>query len=173
MIYIVRHGETDWNVEKRIAGQTDIPLNDTGIKQAMEVAKKLKDIKFDYVFSSPLKRAYQTAKIIRNENIIIDNRLIERYNGKLEGKLKSEIENISDFNNVKDNIYEVESIESIQNRVKDFFEEIKREYPNKNILIVTHAGVGINIRYYFEGEPKNGDYSNYKIGNCEIIKYEN
>ena len=64
MIYIVRHGETDWNILKKLTGQTDIPLNLNGIKQAKEVREKLKNIKFDYVFSSPLKRAYETAKII-------------------------------------------------------------------------------------------------------------
>ena len=68
MIYIVRHGQTDWNVEGRNQGRTDIELNETGIKQAEEIAKKLEGKKFDMVFSSPLKRAYKTAQIISNKS---------------------------------------------------------------------------------------------------------
>ena len=64
MIYIVRHGETDWNKEHRIQGHIDIPLNDKGRQDALNAKKKLKNVKFDVVFSSPLQRAYETAKII-------------------------------------------------------------------------------------------------------------
>ena len=72
MIYIIRHGETDWNKEHRIQGHQDIPLNDQGRLDAKVAKKKLKNVKFDVVFSSPLKRAYETAKIITNNEIIID-----------------------------------------------------------------------------------------------------
>ena len=124
MIYVVRHGQTDWNIEKRYAGRVNVPLNETGVSEAYELAVKLQKINFDVVFSSPLSRAYQTAKIISsNSNILIDDRLIERSNGDLEGKLK--------------------------------------------------AGVGIYIRCYFEGEVLDGDYSKYKMKNCEILKYYN
>lgn len=50
---------------------------------------------------------------------------------------------------------------------------LMKKYKDKNILVVTHAGVGIYARCYFEGEPSNNDYSKYKIKNCEVIKYEN
>ena len=59
MIYFVRHGQTDWNKIGRIQGHTDIPLNKLGEEQALIVKEKLKEIKFDKVFSSPLKRALQ------------------------------------------------------------------------------------------------------------------
>lgn len=67
MIYIVRHGQTDWNLEGRYQGRTDIDLNETGIKQAEKIRQELKSVKFDKVFSSPLKRAYKTAQIICND----------------------------------------------------------------------------------------------------------
>lgn len=86
MIYIVRHGQTDWNVEGKYQGRIDIELNVNGINQAKQISEKLKDIKFDKIFSSPLKRALQTAIIISGGDIIIDDRLIERSNGELEGK---------------------------------------------------------------------------------------
>ena len=68
----------------------DIELNGTGIKQAKYLSLKLSNIKFDKAFSSPLKRAYATAQLITHNSIITDDRIIERCNGILEGKLKSD-----------------------------------------------------------------------------------
>ena len=73
------------------------PLNEKGKSQAKKTKEKLEGIKFDKVFSSPLKRALETAKIIADEPIDIDYRIIERCNGQLEGKLKTECENMVDF----------------------------------------------------------------------------
>ena len=67
-------------------GRTDIQLNDTGIAQALDVKKKLKNTKIDICFSSPLSRAFSTAKIITDLDIILDERLIERDAGNLETK---------------------------------------------------------------------------------------
>lgn len=173
MIYIIRHGQTDWNVEGRNQGRTDIELNETGIKQAEKTAEKLKGEKFDFVFSSPLKRAYKTAQIVSNNHIITNSRLIERCNGDLEGKLKSEYEGLVDFADPNESRYGIEPLPAFRKRIADFFDDILKKYPEKNILIVTHAGISIYARCYFEGEPKDGDYSKYKLKNCEILKYDN
>ena len=172
MIYIVRHGETDYNVEGRYGGRIDVELNAKGIEQAHTIQNELKDIKFDIVISSPLKRAHKTATIITNSKINIDNRIIERDNGELEGKLKQDCPSNIDFNDPNTG-YGIESIIDFRKRIFEFFDEITREYKGKNILIVTHAGVGIYARCYFEGEPKDGNYISYKIQNCEVIKYKN
>lgn len=173
MIYIVRHGQTDWNVEGRYQGRIDIELNEVGIKQAETIHKELKNIKFDKVFSSPLKRAYKTAEIICDNNIIKDERLIERCNGELEGKLKTEIKEEIDFNDPLETRLGIESIVDFRKRIKDFFEDITNNYKGKNILIVTHAGVSIYAKCFFEGEPSDGDFSSYKLKNCEVLKYDN
>lgn len=173
MIYIVRHGQTDWNLEGRYQGRIDIELNDVGLKQAHIIHDELKNIKFDKVFSSPLKRAYKTAEIICNKDIIKDNRLIERSNGELEGRLKSEIKEAFDFNDPYENHLGIESIVDFRKRIDDFFNDILKEYKGKNILIVTHAGVGIYARCFFEGDPIDGNFNNYKLKNCEVLKYEN
>lgn len=173
MIYIIRHGQTDWNLEGRYAGRIDIPLNDLGRKQAEDVKEKLKNIKFDKVFSSPLVRAFETAQIVCDNEIIIDNRLIERSNGDLEGVLKTEITDYIDFNDPNEASYNIESIVEFRKRINDFFDEITNLYKEENILVVTHAGVGIYARCYFEGEPKDNNYNNYKIRNCEAIIYNN
>ncbi|MBR3004986.1 MAG: histidine phosphatase family protein, partial [Lachnospiraceae bacterium] len=88
MIYIIRHGQTEMNNVKALQGRSDHPLNETGVKQAEDTAELLADqgIKFDYVFSSPLIRAVQTAKLISPENEpVVDERLIEMDYGKYEG----------------------------------------------------------------------------------------
>ena len=172
MIYIVRHGQTDYNLEGRYAGRIDVELNEKGIEQANIIKDELKNINFDMVFSSPLKRAFTTASIITNNEITVDKRIIERSNGKLEGKLKTEINDDIDFNDPNLTKYNIENINDFRNRIYNFFDEIIK-YKDKNILVVTHAGVGIYARCYFEGEPSNNDYSKYKIKNCEVIKYEN
>lgn len=173
MIYIVRHGQTNWNLEGRYQGRKDIELNQTGIIQAKEIQYQLKDIKFDIVFSSPLKRAYDTAKIICDNDIIIDNRIIEGCNGSLEGKLKSECEEFINFNDFNENKYGIEPLLQFRERIKNFLDEVVLKYASQNILIVTHAGVSIYMRCYFEGEPIIGNCNSLKLKNCEVLKYDN
>ena len=89
-IWYVRHGQTDWNVEGRIQGSTDIPLNQTGIEQAYQVKQLLDQESFDLVLASPLLRAYETAKIICLDKAVEiegDERLKERNFGSYEGTL--------------------------------------------------------------------------------------
>ena len=174
MIYLIRHGQTEWNIVGRYQGRKDIELNPKGIEQAKQIREKLKDIRFDVIISSPLKRAFQTASIITNsKNIITDDRIIERGNGDLEGRLKTEIKDTIDFNNINGSGHGIENITEFRNRIFDFLNEITNKYKGKNVLIVTHAGVGIYARCFFEGEPINNDYSIYKIKNCEVIEYNN
>ena len=93
-LYLIRHGETEWNKESICQGRTDFPLNLKGKEEASEVAKELKakNYKFDLYISSPLKRAFETTEIIKNEltnnknDILIDNYFIERNFGYFEGK---------------------------------------------------------------------------------------
>ena len=173
MIYVVRHGQTDWNLEGRFQGRIDIPLNEKGKNQAKKTKEKLEGIEFDKVFSSPLKRALETAQIITNEPIEIDNRIIERCNGQLEGKLKTECENMVDFTDENEQKLGIESLPDFRGRITDFFDELEKKYAGKNVLVVTHAGVSIYVRCYFEGEPKDGNYNNYKLKNCEVLEYDN
>lgn len=172
MIYIVRHGQTDYNVIGMYGGRIDVPLNDVGIKQAQELHEKLKNIKFDLVYSSPLQRAFKTAQIICDNEIIKDDRIIERDNGELEGKLKTEIDVFPDFNDPNETRYNIENIVVFRNRIYNFFEDVTKNHPGKNILVVTHAGVGIYARCFFEGEPQDGNYLNYKLGNGKVLTYK-
>ena len=69
-IFLVRHGETEWNRQRRLQGRTDIPLNDTGLAEARRAARALQDVSFDRIFTSPLQRARKTAEIIRGSREI-------------------------------------------------------------------------------------------------------
>lgn len=87
-LYIVRHGKTIWNAAGRTQGHTDIELNEEGKAAALAFGEKMKNTPFDVIYSSPLKRAYKTAELIRGEMscpIITDNRLIEISFGDMEG----------------------------------------------------------------------------------------
>ena len=173
MIYVVRHGETNYNVEGRYEGRIDTPLNENGIMQARKLKEVFKDIKFDVVITSPLIRTIQTANEITDTEKITDERIIERSNGELEGKLKSEITEGIDFNDPNEKRYNIASIVDFRKRIYSFLDDIKEKYRGKNVLVVTHAGVGIYIRTYFEGEPKSGNYYDYKLGNGKYLKYNN
>ena len=90
----IRHGVTDWNRQGRFQGLTDIPLNDEGISQAQAAARRLRDVRFDYVVSSPLIRAVKTAEIIAaasGKTVAIDAGLIECDFGSFEGRPISEV----------------------------------------------------------------------------------
>lgn len=171
MIYLVRHGETDWNKLGKNQGQQNIELNEKGIEQAKILCAKLKNVKFDYVFSSPLKRALKTAQIIQNDNIIIDKRIIERNNGELEGTTNAN--ELINFADSKDNRFGVEPLNNFKKRIYSFWKDILAKYPNKNILVVTHAGVTIYSKVYFYGEPKDKNYNALKIKNCEVLEIAN
>ena len=173
MIYFVRHGETEWNKIGRMQGHIDIELNEEGKNQAQIVHNKLSGVKFDKVFSSPLKRTKQTAQIISESEPIIDERLIERFNGELEGKFKDEIKVYPDFNDPNETRFGIETLGSFKGRIESFLNEVTKKYKKQNILVVTHAGVCLYVRCYFEGEPDGVLYEKYKLNNCEVLSYEN
>jgi len=85
LLYVTRHGETEYNIFKRYCGSTDIPLNDTGIAQAHDLKERLQGMKFDAVVSSPMLRARQYCEIIYNGLIMFDDRLTEIDCGEFEG----------------------------------------------------------------------------------------
>lgn len=93
-LILIRHGETDWNIEGRYQGQADPPLNRRGLSQAEQVTIPLKEVGIELVYSSPLRRAYQTAQVIAQELDVplhTDPRLMEIHQGDWQERLVSEI----------------------------------------------------------------------------------
>ncbi len=153
-IYLIRHGETDYNKAKRIQGHCDIELNDYGRELARITAQGLKDVPFDIAFTSPLVRASETARIIVGERdipIIEDIRIQEvgfgEYEGLCSGKQGYNIPDNKAFWNFffDTENYQVppggESFEEVIQRTGDFLSEIvnHKDYQDKVILVSTHG----------------------------------
>lgn len=174
-LYLIRHGQTDWNKQGIIQGRTDIPLNEIGKQQARETSKQLESITFDCIYCSPLLRTKQTADIVnegRNLPIYYDDRLLERNFGKYEGTKVKELD-FSSFWNLsnQDQSHDEESAVSFFNRIHKFLDDIKRlEYGT--ILIVAHGGVSLPVYSYFHELKKEDDYLKYMLKNCEVAVYE-
>lgn len=191
-LYIVRHGETEWNLIKKFQGQLDSPLTENGIKIMKDTGNKLKNIIFSRVYTSELDRAVKSAEIILNKNINYKNdkieikkmsELNEVYFGLWQGlsheevfeKYSEEAENY--FHNVRK--YNAENIkaENLKDALDRFLrgiEKILKNHKSGNILIVTHGTVLEMFINYVENKDlleiderklvNNGDYKifNYK-----------
>ena len=152
-LYIIRHGKTEKKKKKRLQGRTDIELNQEGKEKAVTLGKKLKDIPFDLIYSSPLKRAFTTASLIkgeRNIKIITDERLTELCFGEQEGKDFSEWQKkenpFNTFFTSPENYIPPkngESLPHIIERTKNFLEtKIEPEYKKyRRIMIVAHGAL--------------------------------
>ncbi len=175
MIYFIRHGQTDWNVRKLMQGQTDVPLNDTGRAQAQQMAQSLQGVTFDKVFCSPLCRALETCKAVVDENkIVVDQRLIERNFGEYEGQSLQLMLDKGFWNeNGTQTFLHAENLSQVVARVYDFLDEITQKYPKQNVLVVAHGGIGMVVQSYFLGKPKDGDYFNYIVRNCQVLTFDN
>jgi hypothetical protein len=137
ILYLIRHGETDWNTVKRLQGATDIPLNENGEALARATCEGMKDIHLDLIFTSPLKRAYRTAELVRGERdipIIKEERIREICFGDYEGLIsRSEGYSIPDpdfkFFFTKTDRYHTppngEPISLLLKRTGEFLEELK------------------------------------------------
>lgn len=150
--YLLRHGITEWNEKRLIQGSMDSPLTANGIKEVENLAKKLKNIKFDYVYSSDLLRARRTAEIIALEHklsVETDKLIRERSFGNLEGKpsflIKEWDETLNRLTNAEKDKYrhdkDIETNEEVANRAITFIKELSVRFPSKTILVVSHGGL--------------------------------
>lgn len=149
---LIRHGETDWNAERRLQGHTDIELNVRGIAQAKQMAHALKKINlmFDVLYTSDLQRAAKTANAIEELykiSAITSSALRERHLGALQGLSIDEAPNLEPelwkahlSRNINENLRTGESIQQFADRIHLALEEIRKQYLGKTILLVSHGG---------------------------------
>ncbi|MBO4700300.1 MAG: histidine phosphatase family protein [Alphaproteobacteria bacterium] len=172
MLYIVRHGKTDWNLEDRIQGVADVPLNATGRDHAYNVAEKLSGFQIQKIISSNLSRARETAQIIGDKlhiRVDYDARIREYDFGKLTGLKRAEIDPLAVqmfFTNPTE--FGAERLEDAFARVACFLED--NDY-DKNTLVVTHGGVINFIMCYLEN--KNTFHAHSYLDKCLNVKIDN
>lgn len=160
-VFVVRHGQTEWNIEKILQGHKDIPLNEEGHKQAKLLGDRLKDIKFDCWVSSDLTRCIQTTKGIEDgvgiENVpkrfIKSAAFRERFMGEVQGmKIADAKEKYGEnYRNLG------ETKEELIDRIYKRWIEVLKEccnYNDKNVLLCTHGGVIRNFINYLYKEKK-------------------
>ena len=174
-VYVIRHGEVDVNAKGLLNGRNDSILNAKGIKQVKQASEILKNIHFDFIICSPLKRTIETAKIINinNKNIIYDNRILERDTKKMMYHNFQDVDHNYFYNLKYDIIYEdCEGFKSVFTRVANFIEGIKKHYKNKTILVVTHGDACKAIYSYLNHISDISEIINFQQDNGEVLYYE-
>lgn len=153
LVYLVRHGSTEWNEKQLWQGAVDTELSEKGLKEAKDIGRYFSknNVEIDLIYTSPMKRALKTAQIIAEEinfekdKIIIDKRLREceiiLWNGKKLDEVKKHYyeQYITWQRNMDANIEGVESLGNVQRRMHEFFIEESVNFMNKNVIIVSHA----------------------------------
>ena len=158
ILYIVRHGQTDWNLAHRFQGSQNLQLNSTGQKQAEQLAERLRTIPFDAVYSSPLDRAQQTARAIAaaqgigSEKILLDQRVREYSFGAWEGVQIDEVQTqqkaLWDTYRHRPSAFQIEGSENFNERyrqMQEFYKDLIRyDGKKRNVLLVCH-GIALSI----------------------------
>lgn len=174
-IYLVRHGQTNYNLKRLVQGRIDEPLNKTGIKQAKQTGQLIKQLnfKFDKIVSSPLSRAFETAHLIAKknnykDNIILDNLLVERDFGEYELTEIKESFPIVMQEGFNENGFE--DTETLKKRIKSAISNLYLNHSDQTLILTVHAHV-IRTIYVLMDENKY-TYTNFYLGNCSIHVFD-
>ena len=174
-LYILRHGQTDLNLERRVQGHLDVELNETGIEQAQDLAKVVaeKDIRFDRIYCSPLKRAIKTCEIVTgldSSRFVIEERLKEFDFAELEGCAYRDLPGASQkFFTAPQEFVPAgrgETFQHLIQRVTDFLEELKNR-EEQNILLTSH-GTAIHAMLLYFRHKQLKDFWDEDVHNCDL-----
>lgn len=181
VIHVIRHGQTDFNLEGRYQGRIDVPLSDTGRAQAASVAEKITGLSPEIIFCSPLERVLKTAEIIAGRFDIdtgVEPRLIERALGVYEGLTKTEAaarfpelyaRNITrSFDCAPTG---GETPREVCSRVTDALNDILQRADGRPALIVTHGFVAKAIDAYFNPNKNESEFFAFSLKNGEVVSY--
>lgn len=177
-LFLIRHGETEWNSAFRFQGQTDVPLGDTGRRQARLLAERLKTINFDNIYSSPLSRALETASIIKERasrvsSIVRSDGLSEMCFGNWEGLTLAEVQknDPARFLSWREDPSSVsppggESFDDLVSRAENALNSILLDEPG-NVLIVCHGGTIRAVLVALVGIPPAAVWK-VRVDNCSL-----
>ncbi len=162
-LYLVRHGETKWNVEKKMQGWGDSELTEKGVRQVKELKEKVKNISFSAIFSSTSGRTLKTTEILVGGVDIIEEPDLREINlGAWEGRHFDELkktspENFRLFWESPQEYFpeEGESVAEVQKRGMKVIRRIVKEYPEANVLIVSHSCILKSIILKYQDRPLN------------------
>lgn len=166
---LLRHGQTDWNIDLRLQGSTDIPLNETGKEQARQASLALNPEDWDLIIASPLSRARDTAEIIAQElsmNVVIVPELIERSFGAAEGLDHASWRKLYESHLP---IEGLESLEDLRLRTYLLLDLIANEYSGQRVLAVSHgAFIRKVLTIVTNGElPRDGE----RLSNASLNRF--
>jgi len=176
---LVRHGETDWNRDRRFQGHADPPLNETGREQARTLAAELAREQLDAVYTSDLARANETAEIIARRlsvPIVVDAELREIDVGEWQGLTWPEIEErfpdgVRNWHERGHGWERGETYDALGERVVRALRRIGAKHPAGRILIVGHGGTVRSVRALLEGRSvAQSRLESPAIGNCEVFR---
>ena len=188
-IYIVRHGETEFNADNKLRGWTDVDLNDKGYVQANELAKAFKDIPVDYIYVSSLQRAVHTAEPLTEETGIeaVETDALKpidfgTWNGALLTEIEPDMKALQETWKTEPDTPALggESFTTFQDRSIEFFEDvIKKIEPGKTVVLVAHLrNCVFFLSYALNGKkPLKGEALdllnnvNQEVGTCSLIQY--
>lgn len=181
-IYLTRHGETEWNKQRRFQGSKNSELTEKGILGAELLSSRLEEIELDLIVSSPLKRAYHTAEIVRGNkkiDIITHDGFKEINLGDFEGMRWDEIEELhgdilyriteDPFNNRYPN---GENLMEFYSRVEKALGEVIDKFRHRRVLIVAHGGTIKCIESYIRKFKINKDWMGNVVKNCSLSCFE-
>lgn len=140
-ITLVRHGQTEENFLRKIQGQANCLMNDTGRRQCQRLKLRIKDKHYDYCYMSPVVSAVETAMILIGDRVetIPDKRLVERAMGELEGRPEQEFNAFKfwDYNLNRED-YGIESVQKLFMRCQELLDYIVEKHTGYDVMIVTH-----------------------------------
>ena len=180
-IYLIRHGETDWNVAWRLQGTTDTALNKKGLEQAKDAANLLKEVELDCIFSSPLQRALVTAKTIASPHsldVVVDDRLTEMCFGRYEGTTPELADKDPNrallFSSPCDYVAldGAESFEALTDRCRSFIDELVARSDIGSVLIVAHGALIKGLQRVMFDEPLSRFWETPPLPNCTPVLVE-
>lgn len=175
-LFVTRHGQTDWNLQGIIQGKSDIPINENGRKQAQMTRDVLAKESIEYIITSPLIRAKETAAIINEPHqvpICADERLAERGFGRYEGGGLDQVDFTRFWSVDEEALFpDCEKASLFYARVYSLIDELKQKAAAASLLIVAHGGVSLPFYTYFHEMPQSGDMRKYMLNHCEVATYE-
>ncbi|UCB46161.1 MAG: histidine phosphatase family protein [Spirochaetota bacterium] len=180
-VILIRHGETDWNQEKIYRGRIDVTLNTNGVKQAGIIGSRLSELDIDAFYSSPLVRAYETAKIIasyHDKNVNVLDELTDIHFGDWQGLAKKDVvtkypDIYETWENSPDraNIPGAETLEDVRKRLIDGFNKLLSVYQNGTVVVVSHGLtnkvalcviLGLDNSHFWKVKQDNGAINIFK-----------